>query len=162
MNFNTQNGRIEALKDDWMIVGVDVRCDKHYARAFTNRKVELSKKPFDFENTEEGFNSFRIWLTDLMTGKQMNHVMVGMEPTGHYWFNLAYFAKKNGMKLCHVNPAHVKKSKELDDTNPSKNDRKDPKVIAGVVCDGRYMMPYMPEGTYAKMRGTEQLQLSGD
>lgn len=33
------------------------------------------------------------------------------------------------MKPVHVNPHHVKKSKELDDNNPSKNDRKDPKTI---------------------------------
>ena len=37
----------------------------------------------------------------------------------------------------HVNPHHVKKSKELYDNNPSKNDRKDPKVIAGLVKDVR-------------------------
>jgi transposase len=157
MNFNTQNGRIAALKDDWMIVGVDVGCDKHFARAFNNRKMELSKKPFCFENTEEGFASFKIWLTDLMVRNHMNHVMVGMEPTGHYWFNLANYIKENSMTLCHVNPAHVKKSKELDDTNPSKNDRKDPKVIAGLVCDGRYALPYMPEGIYAEMRGLNNL-----
>ena len=54
-----------------------------------------------------------------MAAHHMNHVMVGMEPTGHYWYNLAYFANTNGMTLCHVNPFHVKKSKELDDSNPS-------------------------------------------
>ena len=56
MNFNTQNGRIEALKDDWMIVGVDVGSDKHFARAFTNRKVELSKKPFGFKTQKKVLN----------------------------------------------------------------------------------------------------------
>ena len=46
------------------------------------------------------------------------------------------------MKPVLVNPHHVKKSKELDDNNPTKNDRKDPKVIAGLVREGRYMIPY--------------------
>ena len=31
----------------------------------------------------------------------------------------------------------------------TKNDRKDPKVIAGLVREGRYMIPYLPEGVYA-------------
>jgi transposase len=56
------------------------------------------------------------------------------------------------MIVSHVNPAHVKKSKELDDTNPSKNDRKDPKTIAGLMADGRYALPYTPENVYAELR----------
>ncbi len=50
-----------------------------------------------------------------------------------------------------VNPHHVKKSKELDDNNPTKNDRKDPKVIAGLVREGRYMIAYVPEGVFADL-----------
>ena len=39
------------------------------------------------------------------------------------------------MRPVPVNPHHVKKSKELDDNNPTKNDRKDPKDIAGLIND---------------------------
>ena len=51
-----------------------------------------------------------------------------------------------------VNPHHVHKTKELDDNSPSKNDRKDPRVIAGLVRDGRYFYSYMPTGVYAELR----------
>ena len=152
MNFNTQNGRIEALKDTWMIVGVDVGSQKHFARAFTNRKVELTRKAFEFRNSAEGFQEFSGWIGKMMALHQKDHVMVGMEPTGHYWVNLGRYVRTHGMMLSHVNPAHVKKSKELDDTNPSKNDKKDPKTIAGLVNDGRYALPYMPEGIFAEIR----------
>ncbi|KRE64114.1 hypothetical protein ASL11_23095 [Paenibacillus sp. Soil750] len=37
-----------------------------------------------------------------------------------------------------TDPLHVKKSKELDDNSPTKNDIKDAKVIAQLVKDGRY------------------------
>ncbi len=56
------------------------------------------------------------------------------------------------MKLVLVNPHHVKKSKELDDNHPSKSDRKDPKTIAKLVIEGRYIEPYIPEGVYAELR----------
>lgn len=56
------------------------------------------------------------------------------------------------MILAQVNSAVVKKSKELDDNDPSKNDRKDPKVIAGLACDRRYCLPYISEGIYAEVR----------
>ena len=40
----------------------------------------------------------------------------------------------------------------LDDNSPSKNDRKDPRIIAGLVKDGRYFYSYMPTGVYAELR----------
>jgi transposase len=47
---------------------------------------------------------------------------------------------------------HVRKSKELDDNSPTKNDTKDAKVIAQLIKDGRYSEPMLPEGTYAELR----------
>ena len=81
-----------------------------------------------------------------------------MEPTGHYWFNLGKFLQDNEMKPVLVNPHHVKKSKELDDNNSTKNDRKDPKVIAGLVKEGRYMIPYLPDGVYADLRTSSNIR----
>ena len=63
------------------------------------------------------------------------------------------------MKPVHVNPHHVKKSKELDDNNPSKNDRKDPKTIASLVNEGRFSYPYIPTGIYAEIRNLSNLRI---
>ena len=49
---------------------------------------------------------------------------------GTYRSLLVYFyqfVKDHGMKLAFVNPASVKKAKELDDNSPKKTDLKDPK-----------------------------------
>ena len=46
---------------------------------------------------------------------------------------------------------HVKKSKELDDNSPTKNDVKDAKVIAQLVKDGRYAELNIPQGVYAEL-----------
>ena len=86
-------------------------------------------------------------------------VIPGMEPTGHYWFNLGAYLQDNGMRLVHVNPHHVKKSKELDDNNPHKNDRKDPKTIATLVNEGRFLYPHIPTGIYAEIRSFSNLRL---
>src|SRR5699024_1974365 len=76
----------------------------------------------------------------------------GMEPTGHYWLNLAYHLKAQGNKVVVVNPMKVKRFKEMDDDSPTKNDTKDAKVIAQVVRDGRYHEPTLPEEVYAELR----------
>ena len=47
----------------------------------------------------------------------------------------------------------------MDDNDPSKNDRKDPKVIAGLVNEGRYFYPYIPDGIYAEIRALSGLQV---
>lgn len=78
--------------------------------------------------------------------------MVGLEPTGHYWFTLAAHLQGGDFKLVLVNPYHVKRSKELDDGHPSKSDKKDPKTIAKLVLEGRYVYPYIPQGLYAELR----------
>lgn len=159
MNCNTQNAKIAGITEESMIVGIDIGSEMHYARAFSWRGYEYSKKAFAFSNTAAGFMSFVAWLRDLMEKHDKNTVLPGMEPTGHYWFNLGKFLQDNGMKPVLVNPHHVKKSKELDDNNPTKNDRKDPKVIAGLINEGRFSYPYLPEGVYAELRTASNLRL---
>ena len=51
----------------------------------------------------------------------------------------------------------VKQTKELDDNSQSKNDRKDPKVIAKLVTEGRYSAPYTPDGVYACLLYTSNI-----
>ena len=152
MKSNTQNAKITAITEKTLIVGIDVGSETHYARAFSWRGFEFSRKPLEFSNSEEGFETLKAWIEDLKKKRGLDKVIPGMEPTGHYWFNLGKFLQDNGMRPVHVNPHHVKKSTEMDDNDPSKNDRKDPKVIAGLVNEGRYFYPYIPDGIYAEIR----------
>ena len=152
MKCNTQNKKIAAITENTLIVGIDVGSETHYARAFDWRNFEYSKKPLEFSNDETGFNEFLSWVEELKAKYGKTAVIPGMEPTGHYWINLGVYLQEHGMKPVHVNPHHVKKSKELDDNNPSKSDRKDPKVIAALVNEGRFSYPHMPEGVYAELR----------
>ena len=158
MKSNTQNTKIAAITEKTLIIGIDVGSETHFARAFSWRGYEYSRKPLEFSNTEEGFATLLSWIDELKEKYGMEKVIPGMEPTGHYWFNLGRFLQDHGMRPVHVNPHHVKKSKELDDNNPSKNDRKDPKVIAGLINEGRYLYPYIPDGIYAEIRALSGLR----
>ena len=149
---STQNKKIEQVKETTMIVGIDVGSEKHYFRAFNWRGIELTRKPVAFSNSMEGFNSFYNSVVELMQKNELKEALVGIEPTGHYWFDLGQFMGEKNIKFVMVNPHHVHKTKELDDNSPSKNDRKDPRVIAGLVRDGRYFYSYMPTGVYAEPR----------
>ena len=159
MKYNTQNAKIKSITEKTLIVGIDVGSETHFARAFDWRNYEYSKKPLEFSNTEAGFMTLKAWMADFAEKYGKNVVIPGMEPTGHYWFNLGAYLQDNGMKPVHVNPHHVKKSKELDDNNPNKNDRKDPKTIAALVNEGRFSYPYIPTGIYAEIRSLSNLRL---
>jgi transposase len=158
MDYNTQNKKIEAITEKTLVIGIDVGSETHFARAFDHRGIEYSKKPFKFSNDEAGFAELKTWILEHMKVHDKDKVMPGMEPTGHYWFNLGKFLQDNDMKPVLVNPHHVKKSKELDDNTQNKNDRKDPKVIAGLVREGRYMIPYLPDGVYADLRTASNMR----
>lgn len=157
MNF-TQNKKIEQVKETTLVIGIDVGSETHYARAFDWRGYEYSKKALKFSNTEQGFASLMSWMQEIRDALGKEEILPGMEPTGHYWFSLGVFLRDNGIKPVLVNPHHVKKSKELDDNSQSKNDRKDPKVIAGLVTAGRFTYPYIPEGVYAELRTATNLR----
>ena len=158
MNCNTQNAKIASITEKTLIVGIDVGSETHYARAFDWRNYEYTKKPLEFSNSEAGFQTLKAWMEELAGKHGKTAVIPGMEPTGHYWFALGKFLQDNGMRPVHVNPHHVKKSKELDDNNPNKNDRKDPKTIAALVNEGRYSYPYIPTGIYAEIRSLSNLR----
>lgn len=154
----TQNDKIALVDDKTLVIGADVGSEKHDIRAFDNRGREFSKKAFEFQNNEAGFAKAKAWILAIRDERHMEKIMVGMEPTGHYWFNLASWLMNEGITVVLVNPHHVKKSKELDDNLNRKTDRKDPKVIAGLVHEGRYSMPYLPEGLYAELRNLNSLR----
>lgn len=150
MNF-TQNEKISQVTNETLEVGIDISSETHYVRAFDWRGIELTKT-FKFESTSYGFRQMMEWLEETCKSNNKTKVIIGAEPTGHYWFTLAEYLKENNIKFVFVNSMHVKRTKELDDNHPSKNDRKDPKVIAKLVTEGRYLIPYISEDIYAELR----------
>lgn len=150
MNF-TQNQKINQVSEQTLVIGIDIASELNYARAFDWRGLEKDKV-FKFFNNLEGFQAFKDWTAQVMATNNLSELLVAAEPTGHYWFGLADYLKGEGIKLVLVNPFHVSRAKELDDNHPSKTDAKDPKTIAKLTIEGRYMEPYIPEGIYADIR----------
>ena len=147
-----QNERISQVSSDTLVIGVDIGEEKHYARAFDYRGLEFSRRALSFSNSAAGFNIFYKWLEEIKERTRMKKVIIGCEPTGHYWFTFQKFLHDHKLKLVVVNPYSVNRSKELDDNSPEKDDIKDLKTIAGLVREGRYSTAYIPEGNYAEIR----------
>lgn len=148
----SKNDKLSFISDDMLIVGCDIGSETHYVRAIDARGRELSKKVLAFENDAEGFRKAHDWAVQLAAANDKKQIVLGLEPTGHYWFCLAAWMVSNGISVVQVNPYAVKQTKELEDNSQQKDDRKDPKLIANLVKDGNYGMPYLPEKVYAELR----------
>ena len=94
----TQNEKIRQVTETTMVIGVDIASEVHWARAFDWRGLELGKV-IHFENSAEGFASFQNWASELSAKAGKDQAIVGLEPTGHYWFTLAASLKETPMKL---------------------------------------------------------------
>ena len=147
-----KNKKLTFISDDMLILGCDVGSETHYARAIDTRGRELSKSVFSFSNSLEGFQSAKEWAVKIAATYDKKQIVLGLEPTGHYWLCLATWMIQNGISVVQVNPYAVKQTKEVEDNSQLKDDTKDPKLIANLVKDGNYGMPYLPEEIYADLR----------
>lgn len=153
-----KNEKLTFISDDMLILGCDIGSETHYMRAIDTRGRELSKTAFSFDNNADGFQSAKAWAMQIAAEHSKKQIVLGLEPTGHYWFCLAEWMITNGISVVQVNPYAVKQTKELEDNSQLKDDRKDPKLIANLVKDGNYGMPYLPENVYAELRRLSMLR----
>ncbi len=148
----TKNQKLSFIRDDMLIIGCDIGSDTHYVRAIDTRGRELSRKAFAFDNNYSGFQAALNWAAEIAAANDKHQMVLGLEPTGHYWFCLATWMVQKGITVVQVNPYAVKSSKEIEDNSQLKDDCKDPKIIANLVKDGNFGMPYQPDGVYAELR----------
>jgi transposase len=160
---NRTNQRLEEITAGTLIVGVDVAKENQWARFVDYRGVEIGKAML-FKNNRQGFESIVARIRDICKLKTLQYpidnILIGMEPTGHYWKALANYLMKAGFRVVCVNPYHTKKAKELDDNSPTKNDKKDALTIARLVKDGYFFNPYLPHEEYGELRNLTNTRVS--
>lgn len=133
-----------------LIVGIDVSKNFHVATFRLTDGTE--KKKMKFLNNIDGFNTFYSTIEQIRMIYKLERTVVGLESTGVYAQPLKYFLQSKGIKPVGINPAHTKKSKELMDNSPQKDDFKDSRTIADLVAQGKYYYDQLPVGVHANLR----------
>ncbi len=145
--------KIIAITTDTLVVGVDIAKNYQWARFVDFRGMEHDRA-LKFKNSKGGFEIILARIRDICKKENFSKVIVGMEPTGHYWKAFAnWLEKQEGIQVVLVNPYATKQAKELDDNSQTKSDKKDALTIAKLVKDGRYFELYLPHDVYAQLRG---------
>lgn len=146
--------KVTKINDKTVIATVDIGKNVHYGyfRAPNGNDI----KPFAFYNSKKSFNAFWQKLCQFKNKEGLEQIVIGFESTGPYAEPLFHFLRKKDVKLVQVNPVHTKRVKELTGNSPNKTDKKDPRVIADVICLGHALTLIVPEGPAAELRRLTQ------
>ena len=98
--------KLEAITLSTLVVGVDIAKETQWARFVDYRGLE-SGKVLKFHNGKDGFDSILASIEAICKSKRFDNVIVGMEPTGHYWKPLANYLIMHEIKVVMVNPYHT-------------------------------------------------------
>ena len=112
-----KNKKLSFISDEMLILGCHIGSETHYIRVIDTRGIELSKSAFAFANDLEGFQGALAWAAKHAAENGKTQIVIGLEPTGHYWFCLATWMIANGVSVVQVNPYAVKQTKEIEDNS---------------------------------------------
>jgi transposase len=153
---SSRTRRPTRYNDDTLVVGIDIAKDRQVAVAEGPKGI--TTKPLTFNNDQKGFEQFSSWLIKTMSRFGTTAVVIGMEPTGHYWKPLGEWLQGQGYELRFVSTVLTKRAKDMLDGSPLKTDAKDAAVIADLVRQGKSRPQSPHQEIYQELRYLAELR----
>ena len=150
-DYNRQVARRQRIKKTTLVVGVDIG-NAFNAVGFMNKEGNVLGSCAKLYNSREGFEQFVNMIDGLKAKHHLRDVLIGMEPTGHYWRKLAYFAKDHGYEVRFVRTTALKHHRELDESSSAKSDQRDALTIANITREGKYIDTVIEDGVLRQLR----------
>ena len=142
--------KLAQVKPGTLFVGVDLGLDRNVAVIINQGGQRLAK--YGFPHNQDGYAYFRRRLRELQCDHQAPAMLVGMEPSNYLWKLLAAELEKHQLAYRLVNPFTVKKHREGDQLDRSKDDVRDAFTIADLLRTGKYTETQRLHGPYAELR----------
>jgi len=142
--------KLTLVRPGTLYAGVDMALERNFAMIITERAETLAQ--FHFPNDRDGYDYFHRRLGTLQERQQAPEVLVGMEPTNYFWKLLAADLEQRQRPYQLVNPYTVKKHREGDQLDRSKDDPRDAFTIADLLRTGKYTETRLLHGHYAELR----------
>lgn len=150
-DYNRQALRRQKINEKTLIVGVDIG-KSFNAVGFMNKDGNVLGSCAKLYNNREDFEQFIQMIEGLKVKHRLRKVLIGMEPTGHYWRKLAYFAQEKGYEVRFVRTTALKHHRELDESSSAKSDQRDALTIANITREGKYIDTVIPDGALRQLR----------
>lgn len=142
--------KLADVKPGTLYIGVDLGLDRNVAVVITERAQRLDK--FSFPHEHSGYAFFRRRLNKLQERHQAPELWVGMEPSNYYWKLLAAELERHQIRYCFINSYTVKKRREGDHLDRSKDDVRHAFIIADLLRTGKFTETQLLHGLYAELR----------
>lgn len=146
----TLTKKLADVKPGTMYVGVDMGLEHNVAVVLGERAERRAR--FRFPNDQDGYAYFQRRLVLLQERHQAPAVLVGMEPTNYFWKLLAADLERCGVAYRLVNSYTVKKHREGDQLDRSKDDARDAFTITDLLRTGKFTETRLLHGGYAELR----------
>jgi transposase len=146
----TLTKKLAQVKPGTLFIGVDLGHKQNVAVVLNEKAERLAR--FRFPNDRDGYEYFHRRGAVLQERHKATAVMVGMEPTNYYWKLLAADLEQRKVAYRLVNAYTVKKHREGDQLDRSKDDARDAFTIADLLRTGKFTETQLLHGDYAELR----------
>jgi len=143
--------RRQKISKRTLIVGLDIGSEFN-ALALMNEAGEVLGRYPKIYNSREGFEYFKKGIEQVKKKAGFKEVLIGLEPTGHYWRKIAYYAKEQGYEVRFIRTTALRHQRELDESSSAKTDMRDAVTIANVMREGKYIDTVIEDGIYRQLR----------
>ena len=116
-----------------LIVAMDLGQEEHCAWMCTTEKEPLDK--IKISNNPQGIDELLDRAKEVKKQYNSGKIVIAMEPTGHYWMNVAEYLTQSNYEYVLVHTVSVKREKEIACYRNAKSDFRDAEAIANLVCE---------------------------
>jgi transposase len=142
---------------EYLLVGIDVAKDKHYAFFGTAQGKTLLRR-LVFENNLEGFRKLLGQAGALKVQNGLKRVVFGMEPTGNYHKPLGEHLIRCGHLVVLVSGVAAHENRKTLDGRWDTNDTRDAANVADLVSQGKCLFYEFPVGVLSDLRNLLSLK----
>ena len=143
--------------EEYLIVGIDIAKDRHYAFFGTATGKTLLKR-IVFSNDHEGFRKLLDQAEALRVQHGLKKVVYGMEPTANYHKPLGEYLINLGRSVVLVSGVTVARNRESLDGRWDKHDGKDSANVADLISQGKCLYYEHPSVELRGLRGLLSLK----
>lgn len=145
---------------EWRCVSIDIGKYEHVAVMFDG-EGRLLAAPWRFTIREEDYEALFGWV-DRLVGDVRGKPVFGMEPTGHYYEQLAYeiSGRYGGEQVYLIQAIDVARRREDWNRGTFKNDEVDACIINELLREGKGRLYQPPEGAYLSLYHLERCRLN--
>ena len=142
--------KLARVKKGTLHIGIDLGLENNVVIAINEYAERLDR--FRFPNDRSGYEYFHQRIEKLQMEKNAPEVLIAMEPTNFLWKLFASDLEQKGVAYRLVNAYTVKKHREGDQLDRSKDDPRDAFMIADLSRTGKCTETQLQHGAYAELR----------